>query len=202
MPRQDDAVTETTRTRSRAGSDATPTRGSLGCDATPPHGSAGNDATPAHDDTGAEATLTVAQVPVALTYPLRGRVLRPGAPPERVHLDADDRPGTAAFAATDATGAIVGTAIVYPEACPWLPERRGAWRLRGMATDEGRRGEGVGARVLAALLDHVHTEGGSVVWCNARVPARRFYERAGFAAHGGVWDEPEIGPHIAMWREV
>lgn len=146
--------------------------------------------------------IVVARVPPANTYDLRGRVLRPGAPPDRVRLDVDDLPDTAAFAARDADGTVVGTAIVYPEPCPWAPARPGAWRLRGMATAEGRRGGGVGGRVLDAVLAHVAAEGGALVWCNARVPARRFYERAGFAAHGDEWVDPEIGPHVAMWRDV
>lgn len=158
-------------------------------------GDAPSPATPA-------GALTVARVPPAATHALRGRVLRPGAPPGRVRLSADDHPDTAAFAARDDDGEVVGTAIVYPEPCPWLPRRTGAWRLRGMATDDRRRGMGIGGRVLRAVLDHVAAEGGALVWCNARVPARRFYEGAGFVAHGDEWVDPEIGPHVAMWREV
>ncbi len=146
--------------------------------------------------------VQVVQVPPAVTHGLRGRVLRPGAPPDRVRWRADDLPGTAAFAATDGDGAVVGTAIVYPEPCPWLPDRAGAWRLRGMATDEAWRSTGVGSAVLGAVVAHVSDAGGSLVWCNARVPARRFYERAGFVAHGDEWEDAEIGPHIAMWRPV
>jgi len=52
------------------------------------------------------------------------------------------------------------------------------------------------------VLDHVADRGGTLVWCNARVPARRFYERAGFTVHGDEWDEPGIGPHVAMARPV
>jgi len=146
--------------------------------------------------------LVVLRVAPVETYGLRGSVLRPGAPPERVHLDADDRPDTAAFAARDAAGTVVGTAIVYPEPCSWAPDVPGAWRLRGMATAKGRRSAGVGGRVLAAVLGHVSSEGGALVWCNARVPARRFYERAGFVTHGDEWVDPEIGPHVAMWRQL
>jgi predicted GNAT family N-acyltransferase len=40
------------------------------------------------------------------------------------------------------------------------------------------------------------------VWCHARTPAQPFYKRAGFAAHGDEWVDPEIGPHVAMWLEV
>jgi GNAT superfamily N-acetyltransferase len=146
--------------------------------------------------------VRVVQVPPSVTHRLRKRVLRPGAPPDRVRWPADDLPATAAFAAVDGDGAVVGTAIVYPEPCPWLPDRAGAWRLRGMATDEARRSSGVGSAVLAALVAHVTRAGGSLVWCNARVPARRFYERAGFTVHGDEWEDPEIGPHVAMWRPV
>lgn len=146
--------------------------------------------------------VSVSRVPPAITYPLRQQVLRPDSPPERVHLAVDDSPDTASFAARAADGRVVGTAIVFPEPCPWLPDHQGAWRLRGMATDPAYRNAGVGRRVLGTLLDHVAAHGGTLVWCNARVPARRFYEREGFVTHGDVWDDPEIGPHVAMWREV
>jgi predicted GNAT family N-acyltransferase len=48
----------------------------------------------------------------------------------------------------------------------------------------------------------VAERGGGLVWCHARTPARRFYERAGFTAVGAEWVEPPIGPHITMWRAV
>jgi GNAT superfamily N-acetyltransferase len=149
-----------------------------------------------------DTAVTVAQVAPEVTYPLRHRVLRPGQPFDRVRLPADAHPATAAFAARSAGGEVVGAAIVTPDSCPWLPDRPGAWRIRGMATDEAWRSGGVGSRLLGAVLDHVAAAGGEMVWCNARTPARRFYERAGFAAHGDEWVDPEIGPHIAMWREV
>jgi GNAT superfamily N-acetyltransferase len=139
--------------------------------------------------------VTVERVAPAATYPLRLRVLRPGRPADAARLPGDDHPEAATFAARDATGAVVGTAVVYPEP---LPDAPAAWRLRGMATAPGLRGRGIGARVLDRALDHVRAAGGDVVWCNARVPARRFYARAGFVAAGDPWDDPEIGPHVLM----
>jgi GNAT superfamily N-acetyltransferase len=149
-----------------------------------------------------EPQVVVARVPPADTYPLRQRVLRPGRPLAAARLGIDDDPRTATFAARADTGEVVGTTMVYPEACPWLPDRPHAWRLRGMATEPGLRSRGVGRRVLQAALDHITEAGGELVWCNARVPAQRFYERAGFSTHGEPWDEPEIGPHVAMWRDL
>ena len=144
-------------------------------------------------------TTHVERVPPERTHALRGRVLRPNMP-ERAAV-ADATPGAASFAAVDSDGEVVGTVIVYPEDCPWRHDP-GAWRLRGMATAPELRSMGIGSAVLAAALDHIAAEGGSLVWCNARTPARAFYERAGFRVHGDEWVDPEIGPHVAMWRTV
>ena len=56
---------------------------------------------------------------------------------------------------------------------------RSAWRVRGMATRPDHRGSGIGTLVLAALLDHVRSQGGGLVWCTARLGALTFYERGG-----------------------
>ena len=96
----------------------------------------------------------------------------------------------------------MGTATVRREAPPWAADAPDAWRLRGMATAEGWRGRGIGGRVLAAVVDHVASRGGGLLWCNARVPAAPFYERAGLATRGEPWTDPDIGPHVAMCRSV
>ena len=77
-----------------------------------------------------------------------------------------------------------------------------AWRLRGMATAEPMRSSGVGTAVLAAVVDHVQSNGGGLLWCNARLPAVPFYERNGFTTRGESWVDPDIGPHVAMERTV
>lgn len=144
----------------------------------------------------------VERVPAEVTHPLRQQVLRPHQTVNELCQPGDDDPLVASFAAHDDRGAVVGTAIVRPEPCPWLPERVGGWRLRGMATAEGLRGQGIGAAVLAAALEHAAAHGATLVWCHARTPAVAFYRRAGFTTHGDVWDDPQIGPHIRMWRPL
>jgi GNAT superfamily N-acetyltransferase len=144
-------------------------------------------------------TWRVGPVAAELTQPLRHRVLRSHVT-GTVHWDDDEH--TVAFAARTVDGEVIGTAVVRPEACPWRPDRPDAWRLRGMATEESTRGAGIGAAVLSAVIDRVSTHGGGLLWCNARTPALRFYERAGFTTHGEEWHDPDIGPHIQMWRDV
>lgn len=149
------------------------------------------------------APYVVERVPVPDTYPLRALVLRNGGPPESAQVPGDDHPEVATYAARDATGAVICCVGLFPEPCPDLPDdpRRG-WRIRGMATLPELRGRGVGAAVLAAALDHVRRDGGGLAWCNARTPARTLYERAGFEVIGEEWEDPEIGPHVRMWRVV
>jgi predicted GNAT family N-acyltransferase len=132
-------------------------------------------------------------VTAADTADLRRRVLRGGRP---VALPGDDDP-TAVHVGVYDGERLIATGNVRCEPAPWAPGVA-AWRLRGMATEEGRRGEGAGERVLAALVAHCRDNGGGELWCNARTPARTFYARAGFTEVGEEWVDPEIGPHVRM----
>ncbi len=135
-----------------------------------------------------------------LTRELRRSVLRPALAPD-APLPGDDVPDGVHFGATDA-GAVVCTCFVYADPCPWLPERP-AWHLRQMATAPQRRGEGLGADVVAAAADYVRSQGAELLWCNARESAVGFYARCGFAAHGGSFtDEQHPIPHRRMVREL
>ena len=71
-----------------------------------------------------------------------------------------------------------------------------------MATAPAARGRGAGTAVLAALLAHARAEGASRVWATVRIRARPLYERAGFRALSAEFDEPPIGPHVLMGREL
>jgi GNAT superfamily N-acetyltransferase len=152
------------------------------------------------DDRRAE--VRIEQVPAERVRPLRLLVLRTGREPGSTIFEGDDHPDVAHVAAVDtASGDVVAVGTVFPDPVPWDPGRAGAWRIRGMATAEGRRGRGIGARVLEALLAHARAGGGAVIWCHAREGAWEFYERAGFAAHGEAFDDG-LAVHRSMWREL
>jgi GNAT superfamily N-acetyltransferase len=152
--------------------------------------------------TAAVGPIAVGPIAAADTWPLRRRVLRPHAQGEAVVLGGDEDPRAVHIGARDASGEIVGVATVFPQPCPWAPEREGAWRLRGMATAEGRRGRGIGALVLDAALRHVRGRHGRLVWCNARTGALTFYGREGFVAAGEPYVDPELGPHVPMQLDL
>lgn len=145
--------------------------------------------------------VDVRSVALEETLALKQRVLRPHQTIEELAREFTGLPDLACFAALE-DGRVIGTATVHREAAPWAPGDTPAWRLRGMATEEGRRGQGIGAAALAAAISHVRSRGGGLLWCNARTPAVAFYERAGFRTRGEPWDDPAIGAHIAMYLVV
>ena len=146
--------------------------------------------------------LRVELVPAESTLPLRQRVLRPHQRVEDVVVPGEREPGAAHVAALTGDGAVVATAVLVREPFAGAPDRTDVWRLRGMATADSLRGQGVGGRVMRYALGQVALHGGGLVWASVRVPARRFYEREGFAGVGDVWTDPATGPHVTMWREV
>lgn len=140
----------------------------------------------------------VEQVLSWVTLPVRQQVLRPHQTVAELRQADDDGPLTANFAAY-AGDEVIGTATVRAEDSPW---KEPGWRLRGMATVEQCRGRGVGRALLDRVITHVSELGGGLLWCNARIPAVAFYQRAGFATRGEPWQDPQIGPHILMSRPV
>jgi GNAT superfamily N-acetyltransferase len=132
---------------------------------------------------------SVREVPVADTRALRQSILRPHETVEQ--LAAEEPAGTYAVGAFDGTR-LIAVGLVAPS------DDSGTWRVRGMATAADARGHGAGTAVLDALLGHARTSGASRVWCNARTPAVRLYERAGFSVASDVFELPRIGPHIVM----
>jgi GNAT superfamily N-acetyltransferase len=129
------------------------------------------------------------EVPVAETRALRQAILRPHETVE--DLAAEEADGAYAVGVYD-RDELIAVGLVAPG------DDSGVWRVRGMATVPGARGRGAGTAVLEALLRHARASGASRVWCNARTPARRLYERAGFNVTSEVFELPHIGPHVVM----
>ncbi len=127
-------------------------------------------------------------------------VLRAGMPKESAVFDRDDDPGTRHWGAFDGER-LVGVATFFAEPCPGRPGL-GAWRLRGMATLDDMRGRGAGSQLLASGVRIAREDGAAVMWCNARVTARGFYEKLGFAIEGDAFELPASGRHFLMIRSL
>lgn len=142
----------------------------------------------------------VAQVPFSVTSMLRDAVLRPGMarPVDWPGLDGPDAVTFAVLAPDGDRHQPVVTVSVVPATCPWRPEAERPWQLRAMATALAWQGRGLGRLAIEAVTVHVRDAGADLLWCNARVRARSFYERAGFDVEGPQFDVAGIGPHWPM----
>jgi predicted GNAT family N-acyltransferase len=146
--------------------------------------------------TAEPSTVTVDEEPAAVTYSLRGAVLRPDG--GEITWAGDEDPATFHLAARTAEGQVVGVVRFSPAPCPWRPDTAAAWQLRGMATDPAVRGTGAGRALVVEGLARVAARGGDLLWCDARVTAAGFYERMGFTVVTEPFDKPGIGPHVGM----
>ena len=141
--------------------------------------------------------VVVRPVEPEVARPFRQALLRPDSPARATRRPEDALPGAQHYGAfLGAT--LVGAASVHPEPAPGEPGA--GWRLRGMVVAPEHRRRGVGARVLDACVRHVSQAGGAYVWCSARVAARPFYLRHGFAEAGETWHDPTTGAHVRMVR--
>lgn len=139
------------------------------------------------------STAVAREVSVGQTRALRQSILRPHE--SVAEMAAGEADGAYAAGVFDGP-ALIAVGLIAPS-----PER-GAWRVRGMATAAEARDRGAGGAVLQALLAHARARGATRVWCNARTPARRFYERAGFRVCSEVFEIAPIGPHVVMERAL
>ena len=157
-------------------------------------------------------TIIVREISAEQTRPLRQQILRPHYTLEQLQYDGDE--DTLAFhvGAFDEEK-LIGVSSIFPGIPPIIYESLeiaqskgdvNVYRIRGVAVLPEYQGQGIGQLMIKAGLDYVDrkakTNGSSVIWCNARVKAKRFYERLGFEAKGLEFEIPKTGPHYYMER--
>jgi ribosomal protein S18 acetylase RimI-like enzyme len=150
--------------------------------------------------TAEPSTVTVDEVPAALTYELRRAVLRPDG--GEITWAGDEDPATFHLAARTPDDRVVGVVRFSPAPCPWRPLAAAPWQLRGMATDPAFRRSGAGRALVVDGLARVAARGGDLVWCDARVGAAGFYERMGFTVVTEEFEKPGIGAHVGMLKDL
>jgi GNAT superfamily N-acetyltransferase len=129
---------------------------------------------------------------------LRHAVLRAGLPREAADFEGDGAPATRHFGAFDGVEAVGCVSLMRVDR-----DGHAAYQLRGMATRADVRSRGLG-RLLLDFAERalVRETGVRSLWCNARLPAVRFYERHGWRVASEPFDIPTAGPHCVMTRDV
>jgi ribosomal protein S18 acetylase RimI-like enzyme len=76
------------------------------------------------------------------------------------------------------------------------------YQLRGMATIEKYRGQGIGNQLLNFALTYLRGQKVNYVWCNARTKALKFYKNLGFEVISDEFEVPVIGPHYVLYIKI
>jgi len=76
------------------------------------------------------------------------------------------------------------------------------YQLRGMATIEKYRGQGLGNQLLNFAIVYLRGQKANYMWCNARKKALQFYQNMGFEIISAEFEVPVIGPHYVMYVKI
>ena len=144
--------------------------------------------------------MEIREITAAEALVVRHPILRAGLSVDSARFREDDDPRTVHLGAFG-DGRLVAVATFFPEEAPGRPGVP-AWRLRGMATLADWRGRGGGKALVLRGIDLARRAGAQALWCHARVTARPFYEKLGFAAEGAEFELPHSGKHFVMTRPL
>jgi len=142
----------------------------------------------------------IKKITAAETRSLRQLTLRQHQPAETLVYPGDDDETTVHYGAFD-NSELVGISSLYKDRFKEV-EEPDSWRLRGMATIEKVRGQGIGKQLMELCISQAKENGGKIFWCNARVTAEKFYEKFGMKRTGEIFHPEDLGPHIVMIMDL
>ena len=122
--------------------------------------------------------MQIEQIRPELTWRLRKAVLYPNEPLYAMEMEEDNHGYH--FGAFEDNDLI---AVVS------LFQKSNDFQFRKFAVAEGNQGKGVGGKLLQYITDFSVNEGGTRLWCNARISAIGFYFKAGFLQTGELFSK-------------
>jgi len=118
--------------------------------------------------------LHIEQIRPELTWRLRREVLYPDEPLHQMEMEEDNSGYHFGGFADNKLVAVIS-----------LFNKDDSFQFRKFAVTPEAQGQGIGTALLAHVTQFAINEGGTRLWCNARVTAIGFYTRFGFT-HTGI----------------
>lgn len=136
------------------------------------------------------------------TYPIRTQVLVPDHSREKAKFEGDDDEDISFHLGAFIDGKLVSVASFFYERNPIFADQH-QYQLRGMATLPEFQNRGLSRELLTMAFPIIKQNFCTMLWCNARTSAVGFYEKVGFTKHNeDVFEIPEIGPHVLMFKSI
>lgn len=118
-------------------------------------------------------TLSIEQIRPELTWNLRNKILYPDSAYEDMAMEEDDH--------GIHFGGFLNNRLI---AVVSLFQKGTDFQFRKFAVDESLQRQGIGRQVLDYITMFSEQEGGTRLWCNARISACGFYDKNGFQHTG------------------
>ena len=141
--------------------------------------------------------MTIRRVHASDVIDLRHAILRAGLSRETARFPGDDNAIARHYGAFE-EDCLIGCVTLHPSTWRDAP----AWQLRGMAVDKGHQSNGVGKALIDFLEADLRDSHTLQLWCNARVPAAKFYEKMGWRIVSEPFEIPTAGPHVKMTKRL
>jgi len=141
--------------------------------------------------------MTIRRVYASDVIDLRHAILRAGLPRETALFPGDDDAGARHYGAFE-EDRLIGCVTLHSSSWRDGP----AWQLRGMAVDKDHQSNGVGKALIDFLEGDLRDSHTLQLWCNARVPAAKFYEKMGWRIVSEPFEIPTAGPHVKMTKRL
>ncbi|MGN6293817.1 MAG: GNAT family N-acetyltransferase [Chitinophagaceae bacterium] len=125
--------------------------------------------------------MDIRTVDIDIILKVRQQVMYPGEEISYVQLPEDNKGRHLGLYIDDKLVSVVS-----------LFEQENAIQFRKFATLASQQGKGYGSRLLDYVIQEAGKEGKQLIWCNARISARGFYERFGMYTTGESWWKKDI----------
>jgi len=122
--------------------------------------------------------ISIEQITPSLTWRLRRDVLYPGEHLAAMEM-AEDTEGIHFGAFKD--NKLAGVISLF--------QQDTSFQFRKLAVDPEFQHIGVGSNLLQQVTNHAKENGGTLIWCNARVSAIGFYVKAGYSNTGKIFSK-------------
>lgn len=122
------------------------------------------------------SALSIEQIRPELTWRLRNEVLYPDSKLAEMGMD-EDANGIHFGAFKD--NKLIGVVSLFQNGTDF--------QFRKFAIAPGYQGQGIGGQMLQYFTDFASSQGGTRLWCNARVTAISFYIKNGFTTTGNIF---------------
>ena len=135
------------------------------------------------------------------TYSVRHPVLRPERPIEECYFELDNHLSSLHLG-MEFNGEIIAVLSALPIKCKNFPNLM-SMRLRGIATLHAFQKQGLGSQLMLEVEKRLlKLKKIKLLWLNARISAKPFYQNLGYESMGETFNIQGVGDHQFMYKKL